>query len=279
MEKKNRVAILCVGKNNTNDTTAIDYLQKYFLNDVFHCRYEYDIFFATDDCGHIKKEYFGNNLKGVSITETDWSNYSNVLPFEDYLQKYLNLNVQAYGYMDHRHTLYQFYRMYVGYNLIKKYQEENNVKYDYFVKIRPDCCIIQDVNILFDILETTNKKIIVETDTLFIIKSEFEDIFKCIEHYSLFTQSVFEKSYMHRHLVPENPTLDNERVHRFSPENIFLQYINYVVSNKSLKIENVFIGLQYSTFNVIYLGEGKYKYVNDIKPVQSIDELKKYWNF
>ena len=71
---KKRVGIIYSGQmrtnslnpDYTNDNIILEATQKYFLNDEFKNKYDYDVFFSVDIINEEKaKEYFGDNLKNM----------------------------------------------------------------------------------------------------------------------------------------------------------------------------------------------------------------------
>ena len=131
---KPRVAILYSGQTRANslstkstcDTVILDSTLIYFLNDYFKSRYDYDVFFSVDDIDIEKsKTFFGEHLKNIHITETDWFMEpieNKIFPFSNYYNKYITLNFQnCISYEQH---LYQYYRMYCCYLLADDYEKK-----------------------------------------------------------------------------------------------------------------------------------------------------------
>jgi hypothetical protein len=140
------------------------------------------------------KSYFGRNLKNINITEKNWFHNpikNTPVSFEYYYDKYVSKNFN--GHEPHSHALYQYYRMYIDYLMLKNYQEDSNQTYDYFVRVRLDARIMQDLNLVFDYLEKTEKLIFIEHEQLMIVKPELENVFNLIEYYGTYEEPVQNK--------------------------------------------------------------------------------------
>jgi len=276
-----RVAILFPGKMRSNslnpfykdDDIIINSIKKYLLNNSFKNNYDYDIYFSTDTIDLLYAlKTFGNNLKNVQLvdldnvhsTENDW--YLNEIKhkikgFEYYKEKYLKIDFKNEDKcLSH---INQYYRLYCAYNMAKCYEEENNIKYDYFIRIRPDSRLMQDVSLLFEIMETTNKLFITEHEQIYIVKPELQEIFKLIEYYGYFT--ITDDDYLKIH---EKLIFDIYRPHykliyspRFGSEMQFFTYLNYILNKNNYCVNDTFIGIPYPCFNILYRGNGNYGYI------------------
>ena len=287
---KPKVAILISGQMRSNslgsldvtDDTILNSINNNFINHTFKAKYEYDIFFSVDVINQTKVNIaFGENVKNINITETGYCLnpiQQNIPAYNHFEEKYLKTEFN--GNDTHLQALYQYYRLYTCYNMAKNF-ENNNRKYDYFVRIRPDVIVTQDINILFNILETTSFKIITEHEQIIICKSEMEDIFKFIDYYGYFTDNVseinaIEHSLLFRHYFRgyKKDITDSNKLYNFCPETQIVRYINLIIKSKDLDFENTFFGITYPSFNLIYRGNGVYGYYYDtsgiFKPYDSI---------
>jgi hypothetical protein len=288
---KKRIAIIFAGQirsnslsdNYTSDNIIIDSLKEYFLNNEFNEKYDYDVFISTDNINIEKaKLFFGDNLKNIYFYETKWflnEIEEDIIEYNFFKEKYLKTDFGDYP--NHIEALYQYYRIYCGYLLSKDYEKKNNIKYDYYVRIRLDIRLMQDLNSLFDIIETTNKKIIIEHEMLVIISKEFEEIFNFINYYGYFTDDIhtFDSKYSYyvRDFHRVNQDTNNKYV-KFSPERQVLDYIEMIIIKNNKNFEEIFLGITYPSFSAMYRGNGNYGYLyNDIdlfKPYQSIEYIK-----
>lgn len=275
---KKRVAILFSGQMRTNslnsdynnDNLILEELRKNFINTEFNNNYDYDVYFSVDSIDINKtKDFFGDHLKNIHITEQNWymNPIESAVPEYSYFHnKYLKIDFQNCD--NHAHALYQYYRMYCAYNLLKNYQKNNNVKYDYLVRIRPDIRLMQDITPLFNILETSNKiNIIMEHEQLCILKYKLEDMFKLIEYYGVYTDEVFKQhgynyKTVFRHYIKTEGDMLDDRVYRFCPERQFVEYLKTVIENNEMVFQEACIGITYPSYNLLYRGGGKYGYFN-----------------
>ena len=78
---KKRIAILYSGQMRSNslsdgyinDNVILDETKKFFLNKQFNEKYDYDVFFSVDNINTEKAtQFFGEHLKNIHITETNW---------------------------------------------------------------------------------------------------------------------------------------------------------------------------------------------------------------
>ena len=271
---KKRVGIIYSGQtrsnslnpNYNNDNIILDATSKFFLNNEFKDRYDYDVFFSVDIINFSKaKEYFGENLKNIHITETNWYMYpiEEIIPeFNYFHNKFLQIDFQ--NLPNHEHGFYQYYRMFCAYKLLKDYQQKNNITYDYLVRIRPDIRLMQDIMPLFNILENINKEIILEHEQLCILKYDLEELFNFVYFYGYYKNPVEPKNIiLFKHFVHENylHSFVSDGCTKLAPERQFGEYLNEVILKKNKKYEEVVIGITYPSYNLLYRGNGLYGYV------------------
>ena len=156
---KKRIAILYSGQmrsnslsdNYTNDDIILEATKEFFLNEKFNEKYNYDVFFSVDNINIEKtKKFFGEHLKNIHITEINWFMipiHYQITDYQEIYNKYMEINFE--NCENHNNALYQYYRLYAAYKLAKDYEIKNNIKYDYYVRIRPDIRLMQYINILF----------------------------------------------------------------------------------------------------------------------------------
>jgi hypothetical protein len=268
---KKRVAILYSGQmrsnslnsNSNKDDIILQSTSNYFLTDDFKEKYDYDVFFSVDNIDiDAAKQYFGENLKNINITESDYYMTpidDKILPYEYFHNKYLN-SYNFLGFNNHIQALYQYYRMYNAFNLCKNYKKEMNINYDYLVRIRPDIRIMQNVMPLFELLETGGKKIIMEHEQLCILDSSLEDMFEFINYYGNFTEPMGKNWDIYRSLTRTGVHYENQ-ITLFAPEKQFIDYIYFLFNKKGLCFIEDFLGLIYPSFNLLYRGDNVYAHI------------------
>lgn len=267
---KKRIAIIYSGQmrsnslsdNYTNDNIILEATVKNFLNNTFNEKYDYDVFFSVDSINIEKaKLFFSDHLKNVHITETNVLMEPithSFIDFQKIYNKYMQIDFE--NCMNHSHALYQYYRLNCAYLLSKDYEEKNNIRYDYYVRIRPDIRLMQDINPLFNIIETTNKKIIFEHEQLCIFSNKFEEIFNFINYYGFFNNSIVNFNIFYNfksreiQFAPDN-------IMRFSPERQIMEYVNYIINKYDMNFEEIYLGITYPSFNLLYRGNNIYGYV------------------
>ena len=293
---KKRVGIIFSGQmranslntNFTHDNIILESINKYLLNEEFKNKFEYDIFISTDIINIDKSiDFFKDNLKNVNITETNWYMKpisSSINNYEYFHNKYLE-NVSNYSnYQIHLHGLYQYYRMYCGYNMLKNYQNETKIEYDYFIRIRPDIRLMQDLFPIFELLENSNKYLFVEHEQLLIFKHELEDIFKLIENYGRYNQSIDIKKSIYLYLTAGDE-LASDVVMRFCPEKQFVDHIYYTILRQELNYFDSLYGIKYPSFCLLYRENLSYGYIPNEhliytnedytwKPIQDLTYIK-----
>lgn len=292
---KKRVGILFSGQIRSNslnpnynkDDIILNSISQYFLNSQFKEKYNYDVFISTDDIDVEKaKSYFGRNLKNINITEKNWfHNPMKTTPnsFDYYYEKYASKNFD--GHETHLHTLYQYYRMYINYLMLKNYQDDSNQTYDYFVRIRLDARIMQDLNLVFEYLENTEKSIFIEHEQLMIVKPELENVFMLIEHYGTYEEPVQNKYAIYLYLTGGCP-LATEQVMKYCPEKQFVDHIYYTVLQNNRDYFKSLCGVKYPSFNLLYRENGSYAYIspdspiyispNDWKPIHNMEYITEH---
>ena len=276
---KKRVGIIYSGQmrsnslnpNFTHDDIILESINKYFLNEEFKNKFDYDIFISTDTIDIDKSlDFFKDNLKNIHITEINW--YMKPIccfinNYEYFHNNFLDKITNYSGYNIYLHTLYQYYRMYCGYNMLKDYQTKTNIHYDYFVKIRPDIRIMQDLFPIFELLEQSNKYIFVEHDHLFIVKNELEDIFKIIENYGSYNQPIDIKKSTYLYLTAGSE-LYNNNVMCFCPEKQFVDHVYYTMLKQDLNYFDSFCaGTKYPSFCLLYRENLTYGHIPNEHPI------------
>ena len=278
---KPRVAILYSGNMRANslnpsftkDNLILDATKKYLLNNDFINKYDYDVFFSVDDL-HLEKAttYFGENLKNVHLTEKNWylKPLTNCTPdFSIYHKQFLENDFQ--GKNTHEYAIYQYYRLYCAYNMMKEYQTEANIKYDFIVRIRPDIRLMQNVMPLFNMLENTDYLIFSEHEQLCIVKYELHEMFNFIKYIGSFNESISAKRYVYKHYMRTSQgdmPLDDHNL-MYSPEKQFMDNVYYTILQLNKEFSKSFIGVAYPSYNLLYRENGTYGYIPDTHPIYS----------
>jgi len=148
---KKNIAILIVGQIRTNslgtgnNNTFVNTFKPIFLNDQITEKYNIDIFMVIDKINTEKAfDYFGSHLK--KMIQLDYENIKNPLDLDLYIHNYMEFynyrknNPQLFPVVTNPRPIYiyKFYKLYCAYVTMKEYEENNNLKYDYIMKIRPD---------------------------------------------------------------------------------------------------------------------------------------------
>ena len=289
---KKRVGFICSGQmrdnslnpNQINDNIILESFELNLLNNEFKSKYDYDFFISTD-CIDVNKsiEFFGDNLKNINITDNkEYLFHLSNEPedFYDYFNKFIETTKNYKNFILHEHAMFQYYRMYLAYMMLKDYQKKENIHYDYFVRIRPDIRIMQNVMYLFELLENTNLKVITEHEQLCIIKPELEKIFELVKYYGEFnqmsipTKRVYMQFYNAKKGLSKDFPIDyknhenflNDTLIRFSPEKQFVDHIDNLMEVQNLNPEESYLGIVYPSYNLIYSNK-KYKYIEDSHPI------------
>lgn len=181
---KKRVAIIYSGQIRTNslnpnprDNQVLESLQKYLLNDEFKAKYDHDVFISTDDI-NIEKAYqfFGPALKNIAFWEkgTFLNPISrHVTPHEPLYTRFRN---KDFGWLNpYAEQYHQYYRAYLACEMVRDYQAKTEVKYDYFIKLRPDIRLKKNLLPIFEQLDG-GKKAFMEHNLLEIMSFEFFDL-------------------------------------------------------------------------------------------------------
>ena len=114
--------------------------------------YVIDIYLATDNANEEKiKKYFGNNLKSYILL--DKNDIEEPFNCDYYIKEYLNYfefrknNPDKFPIVTNprKHYVYTYYKLYCAYYLMKKYETNNNIKYDLIIKHRLDGLVSQNL--------------------------------------------------------------------------------------------------------------------------------------
>ena len=259
---KPRVAILMFGNMRYNslnpdytaDNIILDSVKMHFLNDEFKSKYDYDVFISTDKISLDKAfEFYGNNLRNVHITETNEYLHqcrSNIPDYTYFRDNYLKKDFKRLpNFID---SIFQYYRLYCTYNMMTNFMNDNNIKYDYIVRTRPDSRIMQPIVPIFNTLNNSDDiKLFTEVEQLIISKFQFHDIFKFICYYGDY--------FGHKDQVNGNNT--------FSPEGQYFAHIGSTLKNNGgFHYPKSVIIMRPGNYNILYRGNGVYGYTNQTIP-------------
>lgn len=293
LPKKPRVGIIYSGQARTNtlnstrqnDNIVWESTLKNFLNEEFSKKFDYDVFISTDETEqNLAYSHFGNHLKNINLTEKNWFLHHVAVPeFNTVYEKYVSRDF--YGCIPYDYAIYQYYRMYVGYLMLKDYQAKTNTHYDLLVRVRPDIRFMQNVVPLFDmIMENPDIKVIIEHEQFMICKPEVEDIFRLFEKYGTYDRPVEEKLAIY---LMSGIDLGDNRNMRFSPEKQYVDHMYYTFLSKNISYftssqnEQIptksIIGIKYSSFCALYRQDGSYGYITNInewRPKYTLDYIK-----
>jgi hypothetical protein len=289
---KKRIAIMITGQirlnglsdNESKCNKILDSIDKYLLNENFKNIYDYDIFISTDKIDIEKtKLYFGENLKNINLTENNW--FYNPLEteiknYEYFYDIYLNLIKNFESYYQYKECHYQNYRIYCAYNMVLEYEKKVNMNYDYYIKIRTDCICTQDFSQLIHLLEEKNKNICMEHDILIIVNNKYKDIFNFINFIGSYQTQIDNSDGIFNYFFPPwgYDLNTHEYLYFFCPERQIIEYIRYLSKNNKHITKDIFLGISYPSFQLIYRGNNQYGFSTHTDeqifvPVYSIDYL------
>jgi hypothetical protein len=162
------LCILIVGQMRTNILSSeeitseeiTNYMKLNIFNEFLKNNFNYDVFVSSDSINIDRtKEFFGDNLKNICLTQKSWIDPNNSTP--DFYLKQIDRKIQPVQYFlnlydsydltncdSYKYQVYQFYRALCCFNLVDDY-----TKYDYIMLIRPDLIYYNNFSRLFDFLE------------------------------------------------------------------------------------------------------------------------------
>ncbi len=189
---KKRIAILYSGQIRTNslvdnprDTEVIDSLAQHLLNDEFKAKYDYDVFISTDSINVAKAfMFFGDNLANIGFQEASHSifpmNRSHIARPDDLYKKFVQRDFK--GFEPYAKQYHQYYRSYIGYEMVMHHQNMTGTKYDYFIKLRPDVKLQKSFLPIFEELDN-GKKAFMEHNLFEVGSFEFFELYYRLAHY------------------------------------------------------------------------------------------------
>ena len=256
---KKRIAILFSGqiRNNslssihkTNDNSILESIQRYFLNEKFKEKYDYDIFISTDEIDIEKTlDFFGKeNVKNIHLIESNYflNPIQNIIPDHGYFfEKYKSLDFHGLQKFPHNHM--QYYRLYDVYNLLCNYQAETNTTYDYLMRCRPDIKYIQDLAPLFEMIDHSEKlQLIADYDFLLIGKLDIMKLFltMVVEKYGTYGLRDPNKYQWNKFIMDHNFYYNNLNNHEYtySPEVQMIECLFEYCYNLGLLIDETLYG-------------------------------------
>jgi hypothetical protein len=190
------------------------------------------------------------------------------IPNYDYFHNKYSITTDNFnGYDRHIHAVYQYYRMYCSYKLLKNYQKETNTEYDILIRIRPDIRLMQNIVPLVDLIESGERKIIMEHEQLCILDYKLENMFTLIEKYGTYQEHIDNKKDIYLSFLTRGNTLSPDYIMRLCPEKQFTDHVYYTVLEQNLDFNNSFYGLIYPSFNLLYRGSNIYGHIESSHPL------------
>jgi hypothetical protein len=261
-----KVAIIYTGETRTIETTIAHFKKNVLLNSNYHV---FSVI-QSDNIDHynnIIREVLGENLKNLEFFDknnTDW-----ITLRENQIQK-MSITDRWKDYLKTSGSIIEYYQMYLAYQLLEKYETENNIKYDFVLRFRTDT-ILKDVinfdiifektyitNILYKIKELLNSDTIISEDIFTVFMNSFYS-----ENRIFYKNIDIPKIIVTDHL---NKLLKINNEDQFIDELIkYLNNGNYVISFR----KNVIYFLRRNLMNYIH--------VLGITYGDYIDEKNSYW--
>ena len=144
MSKK--IAIIYTGEVRTIEKTIQYFKENVIINDNCHV-------FAVLQTSNIEyfdnlvKNNIGENLKSINwfINDEEWFNLR-----ENLLSQMTSVEDQWKNYLRTSGSMVEYYQMYLAYKNIEEYENVNNFKYDYIMRIRCDVVLTHQINFDFD---------------------------------------------------------------------------------------------------------------------------------
>jgi hypothetical protein len=229
----------------------------------------------------------------------------------DYVEYYSRMRqIDHLGYDNHIDKTYQYYRMYRAYQAMigriagslgrtegstareqsslertegSTAQEQSflertsgslGIKYDYIVRIRPDSYFVQDLKIIFDMLENNYKTVVAEHEQVVVCKAKYGKIFELVKYFGNYTEDVAIKASIYRFLSPNKTIVFNNTNMMFAPEKQFIDHLIHVVMETEglqsyEEFSELFLGITYPSFQGLLREDGSFAYVgNDWKPYE-----------
>jgi hypothetical protein len=202
----------------------------------------------------------------------------------DYVEYYSRMRqIDHLGYDNHIDKTYQYYRMYRAYQAMngriadstaQETSGSKGIKYDYIVRIRPDSYFVQDLKIIFDMLENDYKTVVAEHEQVVVCKAKYGKIFELVKYFGNYTEDVAIKASIYRFLSPNKTIVFNNTHMMFAPEKQFIDHLIHVVMETEglqsyEEFSELFLGITYPSFQGLLREDGSFAYVgNDWKPYE-----------
>ena len=261
-----KVAILYTGESRTIETTIQYFKNNVLLNNNYHV-------FALVQSDNIDYHHqiimnaIGSHIKNLQWFDKNDQTWLQIR--EDLLQK-INIPENWKNYLNNSGSMIEYYQMYLAYQALEKYETENNIKYDFVLRMRTDV-ILKDTIDFDAIFEKTYVK-----NTLYKIKDFLNEntiISEKVLH--LFMNSFYiEKRYLYKNmdLTKMIITQDLNTLLEISNEETFIDELVYY-----LKFGKYMVCLR---SNIIYFL--RRELMNDIYTLgitygEYLDATNEYW--
>lgn len=275
LNKKIKIAILLSGQWRDNPTgmsknpnhqcqiglTDVLYtdLLKLDLSAINSEIVQIDIFAATDNCNIEQTLNTYPNIKSIYLSNTD-KMYGHQIDIIDIIQKQSELVDQTYTRMKKFEGKYnigyntvQWFRLYVAYNMMKRYQVENNINYDIVIRTRPDIYFTSKISTEM-IINTVKSDYVtyMSSDLFSVMTHKIADIYGELilaygsnlysnQIYDFDTNGIWDKQHYYNGV--------DQKKWAFSPEAQLVEHLMSKVSIEKKIIRNIFHKLNIVKFS------------------------------
>src|SRR5437016_1048397 len=138
-----KVAIIYTGKVRTMEKVIQIFKQNVLIDKNRHV-------FAVIQSDHYQHDLdIINNCMGKHLKHVEWFDQKNKewIKLKTHLLFQMNVSQQWKQYLgEGSGSMIEYYQMYLAYLALEQYEIQNNIKYDYIIRIRTDCVITKPLH-------------------------------------------------------------------------------------------------------------------------------------
>lgn len=180
-----KVAIIYSGETRTIDKTIDYFCKNVLINDNYHVFALIQSFNEKERYEKLIKNKMKNNLKSFNWFYKDDNEW---IQHKDRLLKDMNISTRWREYLNNSGSMIEYYQMYLLSKKIYEYEELENFRYDYILRIRCDNIIQHPIYFDWDDLNPNYVK-----ESMYFIKNYFGFKINSIESIRLFMNSIYDK--------------------------------------------------------------------------------------
>ena len=249
-KSKNKNVALCFSGQVKNLELCYPYIKKNLLDHIG----SYDIFCCPEDDSNLNKIKMLKPIKTKKVKSSDVDKIiKDKLKFLNKIN-YKNIIYSESSSFNFRNIYQQFFKMKTSFELLEKYMEEENVSYNYFIRIRFDFLPLDIINL--EDFKMKNNEIVLPDNSGHKLENEVIDMFYITKDFDTFKScSSLYNSFVN--IIQENNSIKpnfSQKFYFFFEKNYnsFFFFLLKKMSKKQRKLSKNLLGFMLQFTKMFY---------------------------